>query len=299
MAPTASRRLLLVHAHPDDESINNGATMARHVAGGAHVALVTCTRGEQGEIIPADLAYLRATSGEALGAYRAGELAAAMAALGVTDHRFLDEIRLPGEDTSSAAPVRYRDSGMVWGADGRAREAPEAPPGAFYLADVDATAARLAAVVRALRPQVVVTYGPDGGYGHPDHVQAHRVTLRAADLAADPGPGGEPWAVPKIYWTLPEDRTDPGSVTTVVDGAAHLGAKVAAMKAHATQLTVRTEAPATFALSNGIRHPLTAKELYRLVRGTPGGPRDADGRETTLFGGLPGVRCAELPTPGE
>src|ERR671917_62758 len=92
MTELPDRRLLLVHAHPDDESINDGATMARYAADGAAVTLVTCTRGEQGEVIPAELAHLAPASGEggeALGRWREGELAAAMAALGVTDHRFL------------------------------------------------------------------------------------------------------------------------------------------------------------------------------------------------------------------
>lgn len=101
-SPTAiSRRLLLVHAHPDDESINNGLTMAKYAAEGALVTLVTCTLGEEGEVIPPELAALAPDRDDALGPYRAGELAAAMAALGVTDHRFL------------GGPGRYRDSGMM------------------------------------------------------------------------------------------------------------------------------------------------------------------------------------------
>src|SRR4051812_32329976 len=97
-APTPRRRILFVHAHPDDESIETGATMARHAAEGAHVCLVTCTRGEEGEVIPENLRHL---TGDRLGEYRAGELARACAALGVTDRRFLG-----GEG-------RWRDSGMM------------------------------------------------------------------------------------------------------------------------------------------------------------------------------------------
>src|SRR5271168_759273 len=95
------RRLLLVHAHPDDESIYTGATMARYAAEGARVTLVTCTLGELGEIIPPSLAYLAAEKEDRLGAYRTGELTAACAALGVSDHRFL------------GGPGRWRDSGMM------------------------------------------------------------------------------------------------------------------------------------------------------------------------------------------
>ena len=128
--------MLLVHAHPDDETITNGATMARYVAEGAHVTLITCTRGEMGEVIPSELAHLAADQQDTLGEHRVGELAAAMAALGVTDHRFLDELGGPFE------PVRYRDSGMAWGPDGTAVAAPDTRPGAFALADLDAAAAR-------------------------------------------------------------------------------------------------------------------------------------------------------------
>jgi N-acetyl-1-D-myo-inositol-2-amino-2-deoxy-alpha-D-glucopyranoside deacetylase len=304
MALTADRRLLLVHAHPDDETINNGATMARYVADGAHVTLVTCTRGELGEVIPPDLAHLAADQQDVLGEHRVGELAAAMAALGVTDHRFLDEVAGP------FAAVHYRDSGMAWGPDGQAVAAPDTREGAFALADVDDAAARLAAVVREVRPQVAATYEPGGGYGHPDHVQAHRVTMRAVELAEAAGPGGDAWVVPKVYWVviperaaraaltalsergqnpfeswagdgpLPSMFTPDELVTTVVDGRSYAEAKTAAMRAHASQIAV--DGP-FFALSNGVGQPLMTLEYYRLVRGVPGGAKDDDGRETDLF----------------
>jgi len=275
MALTDDRRLLLVHAHPDDESINNGATMARYAAEGVRVTLVTCTRGELGEVIPPELAHLAADRDGTLGAHRAGELAAAMAALGVTDHRFLDTV--PG-----AGPRRYHDSGMAWGPDGRAVPDPGMRPGdadvaPFALVDVEHAAARLAAVLREVRPHVVVGYDPGGGYGHPDHVQAHLVTTRAVELAREAGAGGPPWPVPKAYWTLPSDD----GATACVDAPAHLPAKTAALRAHATQVTVDGD---TFALSNDVSRPLTAREAYRLVRGAAGGPRDTAGRETDLFG---------------
>lgn len=280
MVVTAHRRLLFVHAHPDDESIANGATMARYVAEQAHVSLVTCTRGELGEVIPVDLAHLAADAQDRLGEHRVGELAAAMAALGVTEYRFLDEV------DAVRGPVHYRDSGMIWGPDGRAHPAPDTLPGAFALADVEDAAARLAAVVREVRPQVVVTYDPDGGYGHPDHVQAHRVTMRAVELAAEPadsGRGGRPWSVAKVYWTVPPEQAASTLVTAAVDGTAYLAAKAEAMRAHATQLTVDG---ATFALSNKIVQPLVGVERYRLVRGVAGEPKDANGLETDLFAGL-------------
>ncbi|MGW9026340.1 N-acetyl-1-D-myo-inositol-2-amino-2-deoxy-alpha-D-glucopyranoside deacetylase [Streptomyces sp. NPDC055722] len=305
MTDLPDRRLLLVHAHPDDESINNGATMARYAAEGARVTLVTCTLGEEGEVIPPPLAHLAADRDDTLGPHRAGELAAAMAALGVSDHRHL------------GGPGRYRDSGMM-GAPQNSR------PEAFWSADPDEAAGHLVAVVREVRPQVLVTYDPDGGYGHPDHIQAHRVAMRAARLAADPGfrPDlGVPWEIAKIYWNrvprrvaeaafarLAEALDDtpfakagavedvPGVVgdeviTTEIDGTAFAAAKAAAMRAHATQIEV---AEPWFALSNALAQPLFTTEYYELVRGEQTGTGvppaqgagSAEVRETDLFEGV-------------
>jgi N-acetyl-1-D-myo-inositol-2-amino-2-deoxy-alpha-D-glucopyranoside deacetylase len=188
--------MLLVHAHPDDETINNGVTMARYVAEGGQVTLVTCTRGEQGEVIPADLGHLAADREDTLGAHRVGELAAAMAELGVTDHRFLDECGSPARPA-----VHYRDSGMHTDQDGVVLLPDDARDESFAHADVEAAAERLADVIGELRPQVVITYEPGGGYGHPDHVQAHRVTMRAVELAAA-RPDGAGWRVAKVYWCV-------------------------------------------------------------------------------------------------
>ena len=163
------RRLLLVHAHPDDESISTGATMARYAAEGVRVTLVTCTLGELGEIIPPSLAYLAAEKEDRLGAYRIGELTAACAALGVTDHRFL------------GGPGRWRDSGMMGTAGND-------DPRCFWRADVDQAAGALLDVIGEVRPQVLVTYDAHGAYGHPDHIQAHRVAWRACELAGPDAP---------------------------------------------------------------------------------------------------------------
>ncbi|MHC6626437.1 N-acetyl-1-D-myo-inositol-2-amino-2-deoxy-alpha-D-glucopyranoside deacetylase [Streptomyces globosus] len=291
-----ARRLLLVHAHPDDESINNGLTMAKYAAEGAHVALVTCTLGEEGEVIPASLAHLAADRDDALGAHRIGELAAAMAELGVTDHRFL------------GGPGRFRDSGMM-GLPQNDR------PGSFWSADVDEAAAHLVEVVRELRPQVLVTYDPDGGYGHPDHIQAHRVAMRAAELAAEGAYRrdlGEPHRIGKVYWNRvprsaveegfarlreagekvpfpgvasPEDV--PGVVpderitAEITADERFVAAKAAAMRAHATQIAV--DGP-FFALSNDLAQPLFTREFYELVQGAPGA--GAGGREDDLFAGV-------------
>src|SRR5580692_9226998 len=183
-----SRRLLFVHAHPDDESIGTGATMAKYAAEGAHVTLVTCTLGELGEIIPPSLAHLAAEAEDRLGEYRVGELDAACAALGVTDHRFL------------GGRGRWRDSGMI-GTEGND------DPRCFWRADLDEAARALLEVIREAGPQVLVSYDAHGAYGHPDHIQAHRVTRRAFELA---GPGGPA----KLYATAAPDS---GQVTTSID----------------------------------------------------------------------------------
>lgn len=295
MTDLPGRRLLLVHAHPDDESINNGATMAKYAAEGAHVTLVTCTLGEEGEVIPPALAHLAADRDDTLGAHRAGELAAAMAELGVTDHLFL------------GGPGRYRDSGMMG--------APQNEhPDCFWRADVDEAAASLVEVIRRVRPQVLVTYDENGGYGHPDHIQAHRVAMRAAELSAEPvfrRDLGDPHEIAKIYWNcVPRSVVEAGfarlreagregdlfpgiasvddvpgvlpdeEVTAAVDASAHADRKAAAMRAHATQIAV--DGP-FFALSNDLGQPLFPVEYYRLVRGSSGAPEGV--REDDLFAG--------------
>ena len=294
----SDRRLLLVHAHPDDESINNGVTMARYVEEGASVTLVTCTRGEEGEILVPELAHLAADVNDALGAHREQELAAAMAALGVTDHRFLGGVG------------RYRDSGMI-GTAANARE------DCLWRADLREAADHLVDVIRDVRPQVLITYDELGGYGHPDHIQAHRIATYATSLAAAPSYRldlGEPWDVAKVYWTAisesrlraslrklrelgqassfdgmdPEGELPPFAVpdkmlTTVIDGTAHVDRKLAAMRAHATQISV--DGP-FFALSNNLGNQVWSEEFYRLVKGRTGGPTYGDGLELDLFAGL-------------
>ena len=249
MSPAApGRRLLLVHAHPDDESIGTGATMARYAAEGARVTLVTCTLGEDGEIIPPSLAHLAADQEDRLGEYRIGELAAACAVLGVADHRFL------------GGPGRWRDSGMMG-------TPANDDPRCFWRADLDEAARALLDVITEVRPQVLVTYDANGFYGHPDHIQAHRVAWRAFELAGPEGPV-------KFYATAAPDSDQ---VTTEIDGEAYFGQKLAAMAAHATQITV---SPPYFALSDGVPRLARGVECYTLLAG-PRGPGD---READLFG---------------
>ncbi len=295
---TPTRRALFVHAHPDDETINNGVTMARYVAEGAQVTLLTCTLGEEGEVLVPELELLAAAEGDQLGGYRIGELRAAMAVLGVTDVRFL------------GGPGRYRDSGMM---GTPANEHPRA----FWNADLDEAVAHAVAVVREVRPQVVVTYDENGGYGHPDHIQAHRVAMGAVRAAADAAyrPDlGPAWDVSKVYWccmprsviqagidalaeageqTMFEGVTDASDlpfvveddvVAAAVDGRAYSAAKMDAMRAYPTQIQV--DGP-FFALSNNLGQQVLGIEYFRLVRGERGpGGEAPDGWEVDLFAGL-------------
>ena len=289
------RRLLLVHAHPDDETIGTGAVMAKHAADGDLVTLVTCTLGEEGEVLVPELAHLASGEQDGLGQHRIGELATAMEALRVTDHRFL------------GGPGRWRDSGMMGTPQNDRADC-------FWQADLDEAVAELVRIVREVRPQVVVTYDEKGGYGHPDHIQAHRVTVAAVERAADPSYEaglGEPWRVAKLYWTaiprsvlqqgidllkasgetgffgvdsaddLPFGNAD-DEVTTEVDASEQLAGKVAAMRAHATQIAV--DGP-FFALSNGLGQQAMGTEYFVLAQGRLG-PLGADGREHDLFAGV-------------
>src|ERR1017187_7972834 len=286
------RRLLLVHAHPDDEAIGTGATMAKYAAEGAHVTLVTCTLGELGEVIPPELAHLAADAGGGLGEYRIGELAAACAALGVTDHRFL------------GGQGRWRDSGMMG-------EPTNEVPYCFWQADVDEAAAELLAVIREVRPQVMVSYDDNGFYGHPDHIQAYRVAWRAFELAGGQVSKFYATAVPRsvlaraieaargsgasgatgggVDFTQVESvaelpfGTPDDEVTTEVDATAFLDAKLAAMRAHATQIAV--DSP-FFALSDNIGQRAFGREYYSLLAGPRGPAAGPQGRESDLFAGI-------------
>ncbi|GAA1751592.1 N-acetyl-1-D-myo-inositol-2-amino-2-deoxy-alpha-D-glucopyranoside deacetylase [Aeromicrobium alkaliterrae] len=296
------RRLLLVHAHPDDESIGNGITMARYVAEGAHVTLVTCTLGDLGEILVPELEHLAADRDDALGAHRAGELAAAMAELGVTDHRVL------------GGAGRFRDSGMKWGDDGHATAADEVDPRSFWNADLLEASDLLVEIIREVRPQVVVAYDTFGGYGHPDHVQAHRVAHYAVDLAAARSHRpdlGEAWDVAKIYWgamsasrmregirmmresgaegiegfdpdNLPPFMVEDDQLDAVIEAPEHTDAKLAAMRAHASQITPDGM---FFAMGVDLAKIAWGTEHYRLVKGVRG-PVGESGLEEDLFAGL-------------
>jgi N-acetyl-1-D-myo-inositol-2-amino-2-deoxy-alpha-D-glucopyranoside deacetylase len=277
--------MLLVHAHPDDETINNGATMALYAALGAQVTLITCTRGEEGEVLTPELTHLASSETDSLGEHREIELANAMKALGVTDFRFLAE----GEG-------KYRDSGMM-GTE------PNNRPDVFWQADLEEASDYLVKVINEVKPHILITYDEIGGYGHPDHIQAHRVAMRASEKSK--------WQIQKIYWnTMPKsvlaesmakmkelgsdffgaDNVDDlpfakedSFVTTLIDGNSYVDAKMAAMKAHHTQISL--DGP-FFALSNNLGLQVWGHEYYTLVKGEKSAPFDANGRESDLFSGV-------------
>jgi N-acetyl-1-D-myo-inositol-2-amino-2-deoxy-alpha-D-glucopyranoside deacetylase len=278
-------RALLVHAHPDDETINNGATMAMYAALGAEVTLVTCTRGEEGEVLVEEHSHKAAIHDDLLGDHRVLELADAMKELGIKDFRFL-----------GSPEIKYRDSGMM-GTE------PNERGDSFWKADFDAAVGQLVKVIDETKPHVLITYDEFGGYGHPDHIQAHRVAMAAAEKSE--------WRIPKIYWNvmprsviqesidkmkelgsdffgadsaddLPFAKDD-SFVTTLIDGNSYVDQKMAAMRAHATQIAV--DGP-FFALSNNLGLQVWGHEYYTLVRGQKSEPFDSKGRESDLFAGI-------------
>ena len=288
MRVSAAKRLLLVHAHPDDETINNGVTMAKYAASGAQVTLVTCTRGEEGEVLVTELANLASDKDDKLGEHREVELKDAMAQLGINDFRFL-----------GAPNKKWRDSGMMGTTQNERGDV-------FWQADLDEASHELVKIILEIKPQVLITYDEFGGYGHPDHIKAHRVAMRAAELAAEQG-----WQISKIYWnTMPrsviqmgiEKMKEVGSdffgaesaddlpfakpdelVTTVVNAPEYVPQKLEAMKAHATQISV--DGP-FFALSNNLGLSVWGDEYYTLVKGEKAAPFDSNGRELDIFAGV-------------
>ena len=278
-------RLLLVHAHPDDETINNGSTMAMYAALGAQVTLVTCTRGEEGEVLIPELIHLAASATDSLGDHRVLELAQAMKALGVSDHRFLAE-----------GTKKYRDSGMMGTPQNERSDC-------FWQADFSEATNSLVKIIDEVKPHVLITYDEFGGYGHPDHIQAHRVAMAAAEKSY--------WNIPKIYWNvMPKSviqdgidkmkalgsdfmgaesaddlpfAKDDSFVHALIDGADYVDQKMDAMRAHGTQIAV--DGP-FFALSNNLGLEIWGNEFYTLVKGEKSEPFTAQGFESDLFAGI-------------
>ncbi|MBM9468280.1 N-acetyl-1-D-myo-inositol-2-amino-2-deoxy-alpha-D-glucopyranoside deacetylase [Nakamurella leprariae] len=293
MSDRPAMRLLAVHAHPDDESLTMAATLASAAASGVGVTLVTCTLGEQGEVIGDELAGLAAEHADQLGGYRYTELREACRVLRVRDHRML------------AGAGSFRDSGMAG--------TPSADhPRAFVRAadggpDTERAVAALAAVVREVDPQVVLTYDADGGYGHPDHIAAHQITVAA--VRRTPRADGQPrrlFAVvkpatavqvavdryetpPGYHRSRPEDlgfRVADHSVDAAVPVGPWAPVRREALAAHATQVELLAGG---FALSNRVAQPDPLYECYRLLDG-PALPGATDP-------GSPAVPGRSGPTP--
>jgi mycothiol S-conjugate amidase len=282
-----SRRLLFVHAHPDDEASKGAATAARYVDEGAEVVLVTCTGGEAGEVLNASHP---AVDPRELPGVRALELAEAVAAVGFTRTTGLGQL----------------DSG--WHED-----LAEVPEGTFGAVPVDQPASQLATILRDERPHVVVTYPADGGYPHPDHIRTHEVTMRAVELAADadaPDVAGQPWDVPRTVFItgFPRERMEAlheamveqgiespfdawferldGRPPRDVDADADVRVHVAdwfprrddALRAHATQVD---PAGSWFSVPRDLEAAVWPWDTFVLLRGEPFPPGADD-----LFAGL-------------
>ena len=277
-----------MHAHPDDETINNGVTIAKYAAEGVQVTLVTCTRGEEGEVLVESLANLASSRDDKLGEHREIELKTAMGYLGIKDFRFL-----------GSPNKKWRDSGMIGTAQNERKDV-------FWQADLTEAAQELVKIILEIKPQVLITYDEFGGYGHPDHIKAHQVAMLAAELASNQG-----WKISKIYWnTMPKSVIQMGIdkmkevgssffgadsvedlpfakpdelVTSVIKAPDYVEKKLEAMKAHETQISI--DGP-FFALSNNLGLSVWADEYYTLVKGEKSKPFDESGREIDLFAGV-------------
>ena len=271
----SQKSLLFVHAHPDDETLSTGATMAKYAAAGARVTLVTCTSGEEGEVLVTELAHLASDQTDKLGEHRQVELANAMQKLNIIDHRFL------------GFAGKYRDSGM-------ADTAADSHPNSFMKADLLLAASGLVQIIREIKPQVLITYDEFGGYGHPDHIQAHRVSHYAKDLAqvASFKPElGAAHKIEKIYWTaMAKSHVEKGFaevakssdskffgvesvdelpflqpdeiISTLIDGTDFVEQKMQALKEHKTQVDLAGD---FFKLAQAAGPTAFGYEFYRRV----------------------------------
>jgi len=282
-------RMMTVHAHPDDESSKGAATCARYVDEGREVVVVTCTGGERGSIL--NPAMDKPGVLDDMPAIRRAEMARAAEILGV-EHRWLG----------------YVDSGLPEG-----DPPPPLPEGCFALGDLDEQAGRLVAVIRELRPHVLVTYDERGGYPHPDHIRCHEISVAAFDAAGDPDrypEAGEPWQPLKLYYShgfsrarveafhaallerglespygewlanWSTDLPDPGlRVTTRVQCADWFPVRDEALKAHATQIDPESR---WFLVPGDLQREVWPTEDYELVRSTVESPLPED----DLFAGI-------------
>ena len=274
--------LLVVHAHPDDESISTGGVLAKYSADGVRTVLTYCTRGEAGDILNPE--FVSPEPGMGITEIRAIELEKALNVLDVESVHFLD----------------YRDSGMAGTPENH-------HPQAFARADKQEATARLVKIIRRVRPHVIVTYNEKGTYLHPDHIMANRITLRAFKAAGDRDyntPGGlEPWQPSRLFFTaIPLERirrmhrvyveqgeepdfdpevlgTSEDKISAVIDVRKFLSRKLEALNCHQSQMN-----------PNGIFRRMPEKlreeamgyEHFECVHGcTP-----VNGKEGDLFVGL-------------
>ena len=281
--------LLFVHAHPDDETSSTGATMAAYAREGAKVHLLTLTRGEMGEVIPEDLKHLQvgdpecADNGEALGEYRTGELVAASRTLGVASRFYL------GQAPATATGTRkiYRDSGMVWGEDGKPAPNPKASSDSLTAEPIEPQAQAIANAIRSIKPDALITYDADGGYGHPDHVRTHRAVMQALSLLKSSQKPVLVWGIEGEF-----DETDKRTQAAIYGSAT---AKRKAMREYGTQIVVTGDD--TFEYSNGVEQKISGVETYRLLAGdanieVPSGHEPAGIISTSFTSILLGIMAA-------
>lgn len=286
---TTRLTLMIVHAHPDDEVIGSGGTFAHYARQGVHTVLVTATLGEEGEIVAPDLntPEVRARLPEV----RREELRQATALLGIAGQEFLG----------------YRDSGM-------AGTPANAHPECFHQADMAEATGRLVALVRAHRPDVLISYNAHGGYGHPDHIACHKATLAAFDAAADAAAypaAGPAWAVRKLYemnrprelsrrmwermrelglrtpldnpnWDIANFTAPDEVITTAIDVGEYTALKRAALAVHRTQIPA--DSP-FLAIPEDLGRQWFGYEYFTLLQSRGPLPARA-GHENDLFTGL-------------
>jgi len=274
--------LLVVHAHPDDESISTGGILAKYSAQGIKTVLVYGTRGEAGDVLNPE--FTPPPSASTIEEIRALELKKALNVLRVESVYFLG----------------YRDSGIAGSPDNH-------DPQAFAQADIQEAAGRLVEIIRLTRPQVIVTYNERGVYGHPDHIMANRVTLRAFHAAGNPDfhlqEGLDVWRPAKLYYTaIPlkrlrlmyqlalENGEKPGfdpemlgtpeeKITATIDVREFIEQKMEALYCHQSQIS-----PDSFfrRIPEEWRTEAIGYEHFCCVHGCDAG----DGKETDLFEGL-------------
>ncbi|ANZ36350.1 mycothiol conjugate amidase Mca [Lentzea guizhouensis] len=282
-------RLMAVHAHPDDESSKGAATMARYIAEGHDVMVVTCTDGGAGSIL--NPAMDKPDVLENIIEVRREEMANAAKILGI-QHRWLG----------------FKDSGLPEG-----DPLPPLPEGCFALVPLEESVPSLVEAIRDFRPHVIVTYDENGGYPHPDHIRTHEISMAAIDAAADPSfdPSlGKPWETQKVYyshgfsraklmafhealearglespyteWLANWDANRPDvmdRVTTRVECSKYFDVRDEALKAHATQIDPTSR---WFAIPMDIQVEVWPTEEYELVRSLV----DSTLPEDDLFAGV-------------